>query len=503
MLEIINPKPYSTTKNKDYDELKIILRNKDFIGSTFTPGKMVIYFDFCFMHSLTIENDEDIEFKEISIMFNNCFIGDFQFGKIISQNISISIHSSLFSGRVEASNLKSFSISNCLLDSSIFLIGIPRVDITYTTENIFPYLWKRFFEKMNVEDYKLLLEKKQRYHIDNPINLRITSSRKAEDKTGIYRLRYNKDKDFKIGYRLSRGEEDLFKTQINISFNNENAGAETSIDNVSLYSLSLSGQPIGKISVENTTIGNFYLSEFSPKGEVGFYNINPRKENQEETKISIHKSNLDKVWFDNVYFGDFDRLSFYRSKFSSASFTSCSFPEEYKTYEKFSPVENIHYPENRTINHHKDQYEIFLQLKKALESTGNSYEAQKLQAISHTALNKVPSITPADKVILFLNRISNNHGLSIGEPFYWFLGISISFYLLYLWSLGLAFQCTKFDPNLIGYYFSFIDITHKSDFLVNKDKLSGWSLTIDSIHKFLIGYLIYQFVAAFRKYGKK
>jgi hypothetical protein len=38
---------------------------------------------------------------------------------------------------------------------------------------------------------------------------------------------------------------------------------------------------------------------------------------------------------------------------------------------KFSPIENIHYPENRTVNYHKDQYEIFLQLKNALESTGN------------------------------------------------------------------------------------------------------------------------------------
>jgi hypothetical protein len=102
-------------------------------------------------------------------------------------------------------------------------------------------------------------------------------------------------------------------------------------DNISLYSLSLTGNPNGKISVENTTIGNWYLSDFSPKDEVGFYNINPRKEHNEETKIGIHKSNLDNVWFDNVYFGDFGRLSFYRSKFSNANFPSCSFPEEYKT----------------------------------------------------------------------------------------------------------------------------------------------------------------------------
>ncbi|RZJ92305.1 MAG: hypothetical protein EOO20_02315 [Chryseobacterium sp.] len=499
----INPKPYIPTDSKDFDELKIVLRNQDFEGTASLPGKIAVVFNFCFIKKLTIENSENIEFEEVSIMFNNCFIGDLQIDSIVSKNISIIIHSSMFSGRVSASDLKSFSINNCILENSIFLLGVPIIDITYTTENIFPYLWERFFIKRDVVDYKPLLSQQQQYHIEAPKSLRITSSRKETDKTGIYRLRYNSKADYMVGYRLSREEESLLKPQLFIDYGTDKADIKTTIENVSLYSLSLTGNPDGKVSVENTNIGNWYLSDFSPKDEVGFYNINPRKPHDEETKIGIHKSNLDKVWFDNVYFGDYDRLSFYRSKFSNASFTSCSFPEEYKTYEKFSPIKNIHYPENRTVNHHKDQYEIFLQLKQALETTGNYYEAQKLQAISHTALNKVPSITSADKFILSINRISNYHGLSIKEPFYWFLGVSTSFYLLYLWSLGLAFQCTAFDPNLIGYYFSFVDITHRSDFLLDKNKLTGWALAIDSFHKFLIGFLIYQFVAAFRKYGKK
>ena len=503
MQTILNPKPYVSTDNKDYDELKIVLRNQDFEGTATVSGRIVVVFNACFMNKLTIENNEDIAFEDVSIMFNNCFIGEFKIDNVVSKNISITVHSSMFSGRIAATDLKSFSINNCILETSVFLLGVPIVDITYTTENIFPYMWKRFFIKKGVTDYKPLLSQQQQYHIETPKILRITSSRKETDKTGIYRLRYNTKVDYMIGYKLSSDEEALLKPQVFIDYGTDSDDVKTTIDNVSLCSLSLTGNPDGKISVENTIIGNWYLSDFSPNDEVGFYNINPRKPHDEETKIGIHKSNLDKVWFDNVYFGDFDRLSFYRSKFSNASFTSCSFPEEYETYEKFSPIKNIHYPENRTVNHHKDQYEIFLQLKKALESTGNYYEAQKLQAISHTALNKVQSITGADKFILSINRISNNHGLSIREPFYWFLGVSVSFYLLYLWSLGLAFQCTAFDPNLIGYYFSFVDITHRSDFLLNKDELNGWSLAIDSFHKFLIGFLIYQFVAAFRKYGKK
>jgi hypothetical protein len=503
MQTILNPKPYVSTDNRDFDDLKIVLRNQDFQGTVTVAGRIVVVFNACFINKLTIENTEDIAFKDVSIMFNNCFIGELKIDNVVSKNISIAVHSSMFSGRIAATDLKSFSINNCILETSIFLLGVPIVDITYTTENIFPYMWKRFFIKKGVKNYKPLLGQQQHYHIETPKILRITSSRKETDKTGIYRLRHQKTLDYMIGYKLSSDEEALFKPQVFIDYGIDSDDVKTTIDNVSLYSLSMTGNPDGKISVENATIGDWYLSDFSPKDEVGFYNINPRKPHDAETKIGIHKSNLDKVWFDNVYFGDFDRLSFYRSKFSNASFTSCSFPEEYKTYEKFSPIKNIHYPENRTVNHHKDQYEIFLQLKKALESTGNYYEAQKLQAISHTALNKVQSITDADKFILSINRISNNHGLSIKEPFYWFLCVSVCSYLLYLWSLGLAFQRTAFDPNLIGYYFSFVDITHRSDFLLNKDELNGWSLAIDSFHKFLSGFLIYQFIAAFRKYGKK
>jgi len=65
------------------------------------------------------------------------------------------------------------------------------------------------------------------------------------------------------------------------------------------------------------------------------------------------------------------------------------------------------------------------------------------------------------------------------------------------------FNSNQIDYDLIGYYFAFLDITHRTDFLVSKTELSGLSVTIDYINKILVGFLIYQFIAAFRKYGKK
>ncbi len=123
--------------------------------------------------------------------------------------------------------------------------------------------------------------------------------------------------------------------------------------------------------------------------------------------------------------------------------------------------------------------------------------------VSNEALKQVESIPAQDKFILWVNSFSNNHGLSIGRPFIWLIIVSIIFYICYLWTLDKIFICSSIDWNLIGYYFSFLDITHRTDFLVNKNELSGLSLFIDYFNKIITGFFIYQFVASFRKYGKK
>ena len=142
-------------------------------------------------------------------------------------------------------------------------------------------------------------------------------------------------------------------------------------------------------------------------------------------------------------------------------------------------------------------------LKKLLEASGNFYESQKLQAVSNEALRKIANLPFWDRLILKINSLSNNHGLSIKEPFFATIILSAIFYILYLWTLGRMFNSNQIDYDLIGYYFAFLDITHRTDFLVTKDELSGLSVTIDYLNKILVGFLIYQFIAAFRKYGKK
>ncbi len=480
------------------------LRDLEFKGIAVKPGTMAVSYGMCFFDELIIKNTEDINFEEVSISFHNCYIRQLTIEDIHSTNISVHFHACMLSGTISAGELISVSLNNCLLEYSIFLLNLQKVELSYTTENIFLRSWREMFKLRKINSLEAYLKEFQRYHIENIINLHVRSSRKDDDKPGVYLMSYNTLPEYKIGYKLKQAEEEALKVALHIDFTAAQADKTTKIENLSLHSLSLSGNPGGKVTIEKINVGNWYLSEFSPKEEVSFYNIDPRSPHDEETKMGIHRCNLDKVWFDNVYFGDFDRLSFYRSKFSNAVFTSCSFPNDYETYEKFLPIENIHYPGKRTINHHKDQYEIFLQLKKALEATGNIYEGLKLQTISQTALSKISSVKGGDKFILSTNHLSNNHGLSISKPFFWFIGVTVVFYLFYLLTAGLLFKSTDIDPDLIGYYFSFIDITHRTDFLKDKNAdLNALSLTLDYFNKVIVSYLIFQFVAAFRKYGKK
>lgn len=295
----------------------------------------------------------------------------------------------------------------------------------------------------------------------------------------------------------------MFDIHLSIQYNQQEENGEVKVINSSLNSLSLSGYSNSKISIDNTKISNWFIRDFSPQKEVNFYNISPLKNKKGESKIEIHKSNLENIWFDNINFSKYDIVSFFRTKFGKSTFTSCDFPIDNTSFEKFKTLENVHYPDQKSDNYYKDQYEIFLQLKIILESTGNFYEAQKLQAISNDALKKIKQISCWDRAILWINGKSNNHGLSIKLPLIYFLSFSIIFYILYLLSLGRIFNGNKINYSLIGYYFSFIDLTHRTDFLVDKDEFNIASLSIDFINKLICGFFIYQFVSAFRKYGKK
>jgi hypothetical protein len=476
-------KPYVHIKNKDYPtEVRLQIKKSDFEKVNFIEGQIPLVISDCFFKKITIVNTEEISFQDISLMFSNCYIEDIQIEGICTANISLLLSNSIVSGKIENDKIRNVHCYNCCLMGSLFLIKLETVNVTFSDKYSQLFQMKHF--KDRISDFEKLSEIKQSYYIYDCKTVRFSTD--------------NKDQSKIAGRNIN----------LSLSYKSEDLHLNTNVSNVFLQSLSITGNPGGKISVENAKIERLYLRDFSPSGEVSFYNVSsisaldPKADLEKETKMEIHRCNLDNAWLDNIYFDQYNIVSFYRTKFSKTIFTACNFPLNYATFERFQTLENVHYKDIKSENYHKDQYEIFLQLKKSLESTGNYFEAQKLQSIAHEALRRIKMVPFWDRLILRINRFSNNHGLSIWRPFWRFFAFSIVLYIAYLWCLGRVFNSNKIDYILFGSYFSFIDLTHRTDFLVDKDEYTGWALAIDFLNKVISGFFIYQFIAAFRKYGK-
>lgn len=468
--------PYQPITNKaDIDEVIIQINRRNFDGIAFREGKITFPITDCLFKKVVIENGEDISFNDISILFINCYIGDLQVEKITSSNISILMFHSLVAGKIQNDKLLKVQLDHCLLLSGLFLIDLPKVLISLDEEKLEPRAWLAMGGK--VHDFEEIYLMKQAYHIINVGTITAQSN----------------DKNI--------SSPNLIDLNLSLSYDNDAGESIVNISGLRLKALTISGKPKGKISVERMGIDALYIHNFTPTAEVGFYDIGPRGD-RSETIIEIRESKLDTVWFDNVSFDKYGKVSFYRTRVAKTVFSSCNFPESYSAYDNFDALKNVHYPNERQENYDKDKYEIFLQLRKAMEASGNYYESQKLQSIAHDALKRIKGISVGDRIILWINGWSNNHGMSISKPFLQLMIISIVVYILYLSSLGRIFSSGEVDTALIGYYFSFIDLTHRTDFLVDKNELTGLSLFLDFANKVITGFFIYQFIAAFRKYGK-
>lgn len=476
-MTIITPTPYADIIGKNDNVVQIQVRAQDFQNVVYQEGKTAISFLDCYFGKMTIENTEVIDFKDISIFFSNCYLADIDsLDQILSINISLYFHNCIIGGRIKSESIQTIYFNNCLLRSGFFVTGVQKVVIAFTGENLHLERWIAKYRGMGKVGLRNILTWKQSYYFYSCKEIRITSN-------------------------LNKKRRPQFSLNLAV-FYKEGGDEKTLISNVQLDSLSMQGEASGHIEVESCQVNRLFLYDFTPRQEAQFYDIEPVLRGN-DVKMGIHKCNLDNAWFDSIRFNKYPIVSFYRTKLSKTTFVACHFSEDISAY-NFIAVANVHYPGHRTVNDPRDLYEIILQLKKAVETTGNYYEAQKLQAVAHEALRKIPSIPREDRIVLAINRGSNNHGLQVKRAFCWLLACSIAFYLLYLFSLHRLFTSASIDLNLIGYYFSFLDLTHRSDFLVDtKAELNGWALTIDYFNKVVVGFLTFQLISAFRKYVKK
>jgi len=115
-----------------------------------------------------------------------------------------------------------------------------------------------------------------------------------------------------------------------------------------------------------------------------------------------------------------------------------------------------------------------------------------------------------EKFMLWINRISTNHGLNWIRGVLFTVFTAVLFYILYLivlpirpfrfgWVSWESFF--KASNNTVEYFLKFLLVTHDFDFM-QQFSPNSINYFLDFISKIFISYGIYQTVQAFRKYGK-
>jgi len=168
------------------------------------------------------------------------------------------------------------------------------------------------------------------------------------------------------------------------------------------------------------------------------------------------------------------------------------------------------------INNKRETFRI---LKDNLESQKNLSESLKFKKIEKEVLRRELSKQSKfmkdssvlvkinnflDQVNLGLNKLSNDHGNSYGRAFIFTVVAGwIFFYLSLLVSdqfyFTFNYNAWNFNDGFI-LFIEFLNPLHKLDYIDNKMQSNVLFYIVDFFGKMIVGYGIYQFVQAFRKY---
>lgn len=176
----------------------------------------------------------------------------------------------------------------------------------------------------------------------------------------------------------------------------------------------------------------------------------------------------------------------------------------------------------------KNKRETLRLLKQTLVSQGNISESLDFKALEKETLSQelgVKQYRPKkkgenhykfkklnfllgvklDRFNLWLNWVSNNHGKSYGRAFLFVIGIGwLFFYLSLLATISYEFSLNPAEWEFkkgLEYFVQFLLPTHKFGYMSSDGViLTAGFYILDFFGRLLVGYGIYQFIQAFRKY---
>lgn len=460
-----------------------------------------IIFTNCFFHTIKIENEDLIN---VSFRFNSCVTGA---AEISNKNITqITFHNTL--GNFQIKNVPIINIYYVeyliALRDWYFFNGI-KVIHNFSGEPLSILNSLLYYPAyFNISDAKSIKA------FGNEITNQSRNSIIKRGNKNIYLHR-------SLGYMLLLQDHDKAKLNINLRVHNSpaNQTKEISVSNLILKDFLLSGIYEGKISIQDSKIEAINLIRFYPKSNFILHNVSSISD---KGAFKIYDSNLDNTWFNSVslksYALDFSRSSFVNTKFSSTVFPSVKdLTLVYlKKKDNRSTFAN---KEMKDKSFYRNKYDLFLELMKALDKRGNVHEAQKMKAVAYYFLYKVydSNIFKADfwnnKFVLFLNKTTNFYGVSVKKSFFSIGAMLIVFHGLNIvsfrsveigWSSFEDF--TTIMSNTKRYLFVIANPTHRVSSLGPIEEITDLTYLISFLSRICFGYLYYQFIVAFRRFGK-
>lgn len=487
-----------------------------------------------------IDSLENLHYEKIELLFENCYLtGENKILNVTNEAFSITIINSVINDlRIENCSFKSMSTSRVIFlermlvnhskceaisfQNSLGTIfvndnGEIRCHVRFSNDNL-------YVEKNKIFDlYKKIAKAKEVeriLYLDTSLNfndlktLNLSSELFDKDREGfkiIETPQLNAPNKKEIVY--SPTKEDLQKLRIRIRINQTKGLTESVNIKKGFYeSISLKGESASKVKLEHLNCDNLYVHDFSSH-TLNIYDLNNR--NKSSSKFEIKNSNFKDSSFIKVRFDSFETVNLYRSYLEKSSFSSCSFPNEILT------IENIHYPKEIEDDYAGLQYELYRQLKFSLTNNHNQIEALEMHHRMYNSSIKRKGLRSQDKLILFLNKISNNHGTSISKAFFLSLTMILILWISYCFFLPDA----PFKIGLNGFESFKVAFTDFWKFTFSNSKVltiianpvhnvnnltNLSSIEISSMNYFisfgsriLIAWGYFQFISAFRKFGKQ
>lgn len=307
-------------------------------------------------------------------------------------------------------------------------------------------------------------------------------------------------------------DEDINLLNISVHVKPQSKTQSVYVDNGILKTLSFRGKSNASINIENTKCNTFGILESS----FGGIDIHDLKSHKKDSLFEIKNTKLSNVSFNRVRLDSFNTCNFYRTTLERVVFSATEFPENIEA------LENIHKPDKKGEDYYDELYENYKKIKAALLEQGNNIQALDMHKKMYDAKRKSKNSKLQDKFILSLNQLSNYHGTSISRAFV------LSLFLIFL--LGTAYclalpnapykfgwngyesfllateESSKFTLNNIKSFFILANPAHKLSSLITVsgvEELSSANYFISLSSRLIIAWAYFQFVSAFRKFGKQ